>query len=154
FPIDRVRFLSIRDQIYQEVMHKGWDPDLKSFVQSYGSKSLDAANLIMPLVFFISPSDSRMLSTLRAINRPPREGGLVSDGLVFRYDTGSRVDGVAGGEGTFNLCTFWLVEALTRAGVHHPELLDEARLMFERMLGYANHLGLYAEQTGVSGEAL
>lgn len=154
FPADRVRLLATRDQIYEEVMHHGWDAELQTFVQAYGSKSLDASILIMPLVFFMSPSDPRMLATLRAINRPPREGGLVSDGLVFRYDTETSVDGLTGREGTFNLCTFWLVEALTRAGARDPALLDEARLVFERMLGYANHLGLYAEQTGPRGEAL
>jgi GH15 family glucan-1,4-alpha-glucosidase len=108
----------------------------------------------MPLVFFLSPTDPRMLQTLRAINRAPRDGGLVSDGLVFRYDAASGIDHVGGGEGTFNLCTFWLVEALTRAGREHPELVDEARLVFERMLGYANHLGLYSEETGPTGEAV
>jgi GH15 family glucan-1,4-alpha-glucosidase len=154
FPADRARLLSIRDEIYEEVMHRGWDAELQTFVQSYGSKSLDASVLIMPLVFFISPADSRMLATLRAINRSPRAGGLVSDSLVFRYDTDTSIDGLTGREGTFNLCTFWLVEALTRAGAHDPSLLDEARLVFERMLGYANHLGLYAEQTGPRGEAL
>jgi GH15 family glucan-1,4-alpha-glucosidase len=94
------------------------------------------------------------VKTLAALNRPPRDGGLVSDGLVFRYDTETSIAGVTGQEGTFNLCTFWLVEALTRAGRAHPAMLDDARLMFERMLGYANHLGLYAEETGPSGEAL
>jgi GH15 family glucan-1,4-alpha-glucosidase len=135
FPADRARLLSIRDEIYEEVMHRGWDAELQTFVQSYGSKSLDASVLIMPLVFFISPADSRMLATLRAINRSPRAGGLVSDSLVFRYDTDTSIDGLTGREGTFNLCTFWLVEALTRAGAHDPSLLDEARLVFERMLG-------------------
>src|SRR4030095_4964332 len=101
--------------------------------QAYGSKSLDASLLIMPLVFFISPSDSPMLATLRAINRPPRDGGVVSDRLRFRYDTETSVDGLTGREGTFNLCTFWLVEGLTRAGAHDPALLDDARLMFARM---------------------
>jgi len=104
---------------------------------------------LMPLVFFVSPADPRMLKTIDAINRPPTEGGLVSDGLVFRYDLRKSPDGVAGDEGTFNMCTFWLVEALTRAG-----RLDDARLLFEHMLGYANHLGLYAEQTGLQGQAL
>jgi GH15 family glucan-1,4-alpha-glucosidase len=90
-----------------------------------------------------------MLKTIEATLRAPRHGGLTSDGLVYRYDADKPPDGIAGGEGTFNMCTFWLVEALTRAG-----RLDEARLIFERMLGYANHLGLYGEQTGPSGEAL
>jgi GH15 family glucan-1,4-alpha-glucosidase len=123
-------------------------------VQSYNSDTLDASNLIMPLVFFVSPSDPRMLSTLNAIHRTPAEGGLVSDSLVYRYDTDAVLDGVVGREGTFNMCTFWLVEALIRAGRSEPRRLDEARLLFEHMLGYANHLGLYAEQTSLEGQAL
>jgi GH15 family glucan-1,4-alpha-glucosidase len=83
-----------------------------------------------------------------------REGGLVSDSLVYRYPPQTRIDGLSGEEGTFNMCSFWLVEALTRAGKVVPERLDQARLLFERMLGYANHLGLYSEQTGPQGEAL
>ena len=109
--------------------------------QSYGSESLDASNLIMPLVFFMAPTDPRMLKTLDAIRRPPDEGGLVSDSLVYRYNAARGTDGLPGDEGTFNMCTFWLVEALTRAGRTEPALLDEARLIFEHMLGYANHLG-------------
>ena len=108
----------------------------------------------MPLVFFMSPTDPRMLKTLDAINRSPAKGGLVSNSLVYRYNVSETADGLAGDEGTFNLCTFWLVEALTRAGRTDPARLEEARLVFEKMLGYANHLGLYAEQTGHSGEAL
>src|SRR3712207_2762725 len=123
--------------------------DLKrgAFIQSYETMALDAANLLMPLVFFLSPVDPRMLSTLDILRKPPAQGGLTSDGLVFRYDAEATSDGVSRErEGTFNLCTFWLVEAMTRASVTKPQLLDEARLIFERMLGYANHLGLYAEQ--------
>jgi GH15 family glucan-1,4-alpha-glucosidase len=115
---------------------------------------LDASLLVMPLVFFMAPTDPRMLSTIRAILKNPREGGLVSDGLVYRYPPQPRVDGLPGEEGTFNMCSFWLVEALTRAGQANPEMLDQARLLFERMLGYANHLGLYSEQTSSQGEAL
>ncbi len=73
---------------------------------------------------------------------------------MYRYDLAKTSDGLVGTEGTFNICTFWLVEALTRAGRTDPRRLKQARLMFERMLGYANHLGLYAEQTGPNGEAL
>jgi GH15 family glucan-1,4-alpha-glucosidase len=109
---------------------------------------------MMPLVFFLAPSDPRMLKTLDAINKPPDKGGLVSNSLVYRYNTTEMSDGLEGAEGTFNICTFWLVEALTRAGRVDRTRLDEARLIFERMLGYANHLGLYAEETGPSGEAL
>jgi GH15 family glucan-1,4-alpha-glucosidase len=154
FPADRTRWLAVRDAIFEEIMDKGFSPKRGAFIQAYGREALDAANLLMPLVFFLSPVDPRMLSTLKAMNRPPEHGGLVSDGLVFRYDTDVALDGIQGREGTFNLCSFWLVEALTRASVSRPEFLEEARLTFERMLGYANHVGLYAEQTGPSGEAL
>jgi GH15 family glucan-1,4-alpha-glucosidase len=154
FPADRDRWLKVRDQIYEEIMAKGWSPKRQAFVQHYGSESLDAANLIMPLVFFLSPSDPRMLKTLDAVNRPPEHGGLVSNSLVYRYDVEETADGLKGEEGTFNICTFWLVEALTRAGRSDRARLEEARLMFEQMLGYANHLTLYAEETGPSGEAL
>ncbi|MFB3074721.1 MAG: glycoside hydrolase family 15 protein [Candidatus Methylomirabilales bacterium] len=154
FPADRDRWLKIRDQIYEDIMAKGWSPKRQAFVQHYGSESLDAANLIMPLVFFLSPTDPRMLNTLDAINVPPEKGGLVSNSLVYRYNVEETADGLKGEEGTFNICTFWLVEALTRAGRSDRTRLEEARLMFEQMLGYANHLGLYAEETGPSGEAL
>jgi GH15 family glucan-1,4-alpha-glucosidase len=154
FPSDRERWISERDQIYEEVMAKGWNPARNAFTQSYGSDDLDASLLIMPLVFFMAPTDPRMLSTLDAILKSPHDGGLVSDGLVYRYPTQTRVDGLPGEEGTFNMCSFWLVEALTRAGRAVPEKLDQARLLFERMLGYSNHVGLYAEQTGAQGEAL
>jgi GH15 family glucan-1,4-alpha-glucosidase len=149
FPTERERWLKCRDQIYEDIMTRGWNPKRQAFVQHYGSEKLDASNLMMPLVFFLSPTDPRMLNTLNAINLPPENGGLVSDSLVFRYNAEETVDGLRGGEGTFNICTFWLVEALTRAG-----RVYQARLMFERMLGHANHLGLFAEETGPSGEAL
>ena len=98
----------------------------------------------MPLVKFIAPNDRRWLSTLDAISRE-----LVSDSLVYRYNIGASPDGLEGEEGTFSICTFWYVEALARAG-----RLDEARLVFEKMLTYANHLGLYSEEIGPTGEAL
>jgi GH15 family glucan-1,4-alpha-glucosidase len=135
-------------------MAKGWDAKRKAFVQAYGSDALDASSLLMPLVFFMAPNDPRMLSTVDAIRRPISAGGLGADGLVYRYDRASTTDGLAAREGTFNMCSFWLVEALTRAGRTDPARLDDARLLFEQMLGYANHLGLYGEQTGNSGEAL
>ena len=154
FPADRQRWLRIRDEIYETIMSKGWSRERQAFVQFFGSKSLDASNLIMPLVFFMSPTDPRMLKTLDAINRSPARGGLVSNSLVYRYNVEETADGLAGGEGTFNICTFWLVEALTRAGRKDRPRLESARLMFEQMLGYANHLGLYSEETGSAGEAL
>lgn len=154
FPADRTRWLKVRDAIYEEVMSKGWNPHRRAFVQSYGSDALDASSLLMPLVFFMAPNDPRMRSTVDAIRRPLTAGGLAADGLVRRYDVAAAPDGLQHREGTFNMCSFWLVEALTRAGRTDPARLDDARLLFEQMLGYANHLGLYAEQTGNSGEAL
>ena len=154
FPADHERWLECRDRIYEEIMAKGWNDQRAAFVQSYGSDALDASTLIMPLVFFVSPSDPRMLKTVDAINRSPAGGGLVSNSLVYRYNVTASPDGLGGGEGTFNICTFWLVEAMTRAGRFDGDRLARARLMFEKMLGYANHVGLYAEETGPSGEAL
>jgi GH15 family glucan-1,4-alpha-glucosidase len=153
-PSNRDRWIQERDRIYEEVMNHGWNEKRQAFTQSYGSDDLDASLLIMPLVFFMAPNDPRMLHTLDAILESPSHGGLVSDSLVYRYPPEPRIDGLPGEEGTFNMCSFWLVEALTRAGQTIPEKLDQARLLFERMLGYANHLGLYAEQTGPQGEAL
>jgi GH15 family glucan-1,4-alpha-glucosidase len=154
FPADHVRWLGVRDEIYMDVMKNGWCKDRKAFVQHYGSQALDASNLIMPLVFFMAPNDPRMLQTIKAICKDPVVGGLLSNSLVYRYNTKQYFDGLDGEEGTFNMCTFWLVEALTRAGRTDKAHLDQARLIFEKMLGYANHLGLYGEQTGSHGEAL
>jgi GH15 family glucan-1,4-alpha-glucosidase len=153
-PANREKWIDMRDRIYEEVMNRGWNAKRPAFTQSYGSEDLDASLLIMPLVFFMAPNDPRMLSTIAAILESPRQGGLLCDSLVYRYPPEPRIDGLPGEEGTFNMCSFWLVEALTRAGRTIPEKLDQARLLFERMLGYANHLGLYAEQTGSQGEAL
>jgi GH15 family glucan-1,4-alpha-glucosidase len=154
FPANREKWIGQRDAIYEEVMTRGWSEKRQAFTQYYGSEDLDASLLVMPLVFFMAPTDPRMLSTISAILKSPREGGLVSDGLVYRYPPQPRVDGLPGEEGTFNMCSFWLVEALTRAGQANPEMLDQARLLFERMLGYANHLELYSEQTSSQGAAL
>ena len=154
FPGDRGRWSTVRDDIYEDIMTRGWSQRRNAFVQSYGSDSLDASNLMMPLVFFLSPNDPRMTRTLDAILAPPEAGGLVADSLVYRYNVGETEDGLAGEEGTFNICTFWLVEALTRAGRHDPRYLRKARYMFEQILGYANHVGLYAEEIGIRGEAL
>jgi GH15 family glucan-1,4-alpha-glucosidase len=153
-PADRQRWLATRDQIYEQIFEEGWNEERGAFVQHYGSDSLDASNLIMPLVFFISPNDPRMLGTIDTTLRSPDEGGLVENNLVYRYNVYETDDGLEGEEGSFNMCTFWLVEALARAGKRDPARLRKARLMFEEMLGYANHLGLYAEETGPQGEAL
>jgi len=153
-PADRVKWIRERDRIYEEVMTQGWNEKRRAFTQFYGSEDLDASLLIMPLVFFMAPNDQGMIGTINAILKSPRDGGLLSDSLVYRYPPQPRIDGLPGEEGTFNMCSFWLVEALTRAGLAFSEKLDQARLLFERVLGYANHLGLYAEQTGPQGEAL
>ena len=153
FAAEREQWLKVRDKIYEDIMTKGWSEERQAFVQHYDSDSLDASSLMMPLVLFLAPNDPRMLKTLDAITRSPEAGGLVSNSLVYRYNSGAS-DGLSGGEGTFNICTLWLVEALTRSGRVAPARLDEARLMFEEMLSYANHLGLYAEETSASGEAL
>lgn len=154
FPCDAARWTRTRDHIYDDIMTKGWDPKQRSFVMSYGNPALDASALLMSLTMFMAPNDPRMLGTIDAIMQPPHANGLLTNSLLLRYDVADAPDGLSGQEGTFNLCTFWLVEALTRAGRYRPELLDRARLIFERMLGFANHVGLYSEQIGFRGEAL
>jgi GH15 family glucan-1,4-alpha-glucosidase len=131
-----------RDAIYRRIMDHGWSTALQAFVQHEDSDVLDAAVLMMPLAKLISPNDPQWLSTLDALI-----DSLVSDSLVYRYDPEASPDGLRGHEGTFSVCSFWYVEALTRAG-----RLEEARLAFEKMLTYANHLGLYAEQISRTGE--
>lgn len=133
-----------RDEIFNCIHNEFWNSDLKCFVQYKGSETVDAATLLMPLVRFIGPKDPRWLSTLKRI-----EEKLVSDSLVYRYRTDAAFDGLTGGEGTFSMCTFWYVECLAKSGQ-----LNKARLYFEKMLGYANHVGLYAEQLGLQGEHL
>ena len=154
FPAHWAKWFAARDEIYLDILKNGWSEKRQAFVQHYGSESLDASNLMMPLVFFMAPNDPRMLKTVDAIIKDPDQGGLLSNSLVYRYNLKEFSDGLAGGEGTFNMCTFWLVEALTRAGRTDRNRLDHARLVFEKMLGYANHLGLFAEETGFQGEAL
>ncbi len=154
FPADRDHWLRVRDQIYVEVMARGWSDKHQAFMQSYDSDTVDASSLMMPLIFFLAPNDPKMLHTIDAIMRSPDEGGLVVNNLVYRYNRLASPDGLPGEEGTFNACTFWLVDALTRAGRVNRSRLDEARLMFESMLGYSNHLGLFAEETSIAGEAL
>ena len=143
-PADVERWRAARDRIYAQVMEKGWNEERAAFVQHYGSDVLDASNLLMPLVGLIAPRDPMWLSTLDAIR-----GELVSDSLVYRYDPGASPDGLRGSEGTFSICTFWYVDALARSG-----RLEEARLTFEKMLTYGNHVGLYSEEIGPTGEQL
>ncbi len=145
YPAPTVRWLRVRNEIYSSVYKDFWNPKLNAFVQYKGADTLDAACLLLPMVKFISPSDPRWMSTLKAI-----EGALVEDSLVYRYLPGKAApDGLTGSEGTFSMCSFWYVECLARAND-----LRQARFIFEKALGYANHLGLYAEQLGPTGEHL
>jgi len=143
-PADLVPWLEARDAVYAQIMERGWNEKRRAFVQHYDTEFLDASLLLMPLVKFIAPTDPRWLSTLDAISEE-----LVSDSLVYRYNVGASPDGLVGDEGTFSMCSFWYVEALARAG-----RVDDARLVFEKMLTYANHLGLYSEEIGPTGEQL
>jgi GH15 family glucan-1,4-alpha-glucosidase len=143
-PAEAAAWTEARDAIFRQIHERGFDEDRGAFVQHYGTDVLDASLLLMPLVRFISPTDPRWLSTLDRITDE-----LVSDSLVYRYNVAAAPDGLEGEEGTFSICTFWWVEALARAGK-----LDRARLVLEKMFTYANHLGLYSEQIGPTGEAL
>jgi GH15 family glucan-1,4-alpha-glucosidase len=135
----------ISAQIYEQVMEGGWNEKHKSFVQYYGSNAVDASSLLMVLTKFTGPTDPRMLSTLERILKE-----LTNDSHVYRYNPKRAADdGLGSTEGTFSPCSFWLVETLARAG-----RLSEARLILEKMLTYSNHLGLYAEEIGPTGEAL
>src|SRR5207247_5979447 len=134
-PADIVRWRHARDAMYHQIHERGWNPERQAFVQYLESDVLDASVLLMPLVKFVSPTDPRWLSTLEAIERE-----LVSDSLVYRYNVAASPDGLAGDEGTFSICSFWYIEALARAG-----RVDQARLSVEKMLTYANHLGLRSE---------
>jgi GH15 family glucan-1,4-alpha-glucosidase len=143
-PANLARWISERDAVYEQIMDRGWNPKVGAFTQHYGTTVLDSALLKMPLQGFIAPDDPMWLSTLEAMDTE-----LVSDSLVYRYNPGASPDGLAGDEGTFSLCTFWYVDALARAG-----RLDDARLTFEKMHTYANHLGLYSEEISSTGEQL
>ncbi|MBV9817114.1 MAG: glycoside hydrolase family 15 protein [Solirubrobacterales bacterium] len=140
-PADVVGWSRVRDEIYSQIVEEGYDENRAAFVGRLDDGRLDAALLLMPMVKFCSPAEPRFRSTLAAI-----ESELVADTLVYRYDDAVS-DGVAGDEGTFSMCSFWYVEALTRVG-----RLQDARLALEKMFTYANHLGLYAEQISATGE--
>ena len=143
-PADLLRWRTERDAIYNQIFDKGWNPRIGGFTQFYGSEVLDSSLLMMPQQGLIAPKDPMWLSTLQAIDRE-----LVSDSLVYRYNPSASPDGLAGNEGTFSLCTFWYVDTLARAG-----RLNEATLTFEKMHTYANHLGLFSEEIGATGEQL
>lgn len=145
FPSAKDKWIKTRDEIYKEIFDNFWSDNFQAFTQSKENDYLDASCLLMPLVRFISPKDPRWLKTLDTVGRD-----LVSDSLIYRYDTReSPADGLSGNEGTFNMCSFWYIECLSRAG-----RLYEARFLFEKMLSYSNHLGLYSEQLGPQGEHL
>ncbi|MEU9804045.1 glycoside hydrolase family 15 protein [Streptomyces sp. NPDC051000] len=144
-PGDTDVWRTARDAIIEQVMERGWSESIGAYVQHYGGQDiLDASLLLMPRVGFVSPRDPSWLSTLDAMDRT-----LVSDSLVYRYDPAASPDGLRGSEGTFSLCTFLYVDALARAGRLRP-----ARYTFEKMHTYANHVGLFAEEVGPSGEQL
>ena len=145
FPTDGDIWRLTRNRIYNAIMQKGWNGQREAFTQYFGSEAVDASLLMMPLMLFVSPKDPRMLSTLQRIRED-----LVSDSLVSRYRIGEAAkDGLPGTEGSFSICSFWLVEAMARAG-----MAEEAQLLFEKMLSYANHLGLFSEEIGSKGELL
>jgi GH15 family glucan-1,4-alpha-glucosidase len=143
-PANVARWNAVRDQVYTQIMERGWNPKVGAFTQHYDTEVLDSSLLMMPLQGFIAPRDPMWLSTLRAMDRE-----LVSDSLVYRYNPAASPDGLRGDEGTFSLCTFWYVDALARSG-----RLEEARLVLEKMFTYANHLGLYSEEIGSTGQQL
>ncbi|MFI5827895.1 glycoside hydrolase family 15 protein [Streptomyces sp. NPDC051578] len=143
-PADLARWTSVRDLVMEQIMTRGWSRERRAFVQQYDSTVLDASLLMMPLVGFVPPKDPRWLSTLDAM-----EGELVSDSLVYRYDPMASPDGLRGSEGTFSFCSFLYVHALARAG-----RVEQARYAFDKMLTYANHVGLFAEEIGPTGEQL
>lgn len=145
FPAPVDRWLKIRDEIYRDIFKHFWNQDLGAFVQYRDAKVLDASALLLPLVKFVAARDPRWLSTLSAI-----EQALVDDSLVYRYRPEvAAPDGLTGEEGTFSMCSFWYVECVARSGD-----TEKARLLFEKMLGYANHLGLYGEELSRSGRHL
>ncbi|KWU46241.1 putative glycosyl hydrolase [Rhodotorula sp. JG-1b] len=149
-------WLKARDKLYDEIQTKGYNHEQQFFGQSYENNHvLDAAVLIMPLVFFMPPSDPRFQNTLKAIMRPRDRGGLWENSLVYRYDTKLVDDGTGGGEeGSFSMCTLWLVEALARAGQYNPAYLTKAIGILEDFIGYTNHVGLLSEEISKGGESL
>jgi GH15 family glucan-1,4-alpha-glucosidase len=134
-----------RDEIQNDIFTNFWSERLQSFVQAKGTEDVDASTLLMPMMRFISPVDPMWLSTMKTL-----EARLIEDTLVHRYEVEkTHVDGLPGGEGSFTTCSFWYVECLARAGE-----LEKAQLLFEKLLGYANHLGLYSEELGANGQHL
>ena len=144
FPAPLERWHKVRDEIYYDIFENFWDEDRGAFIQYKGSRAVDASSLLMPLVKFVSPNDPKWLSTLKVI-----EDELVEESLVYRYHSDDTDDGLRGKEGTFNICSFWYIECLARSGD-----VAKARLLFEKFLGYANHVGLFSEEIGPYGQQL
>jgi GH15 family glucan-1,4-alpha-glucosidase len=145
FPAEGDSWRRERNRIYRAIMKDGWSEKESAFTQAFGSDALDAATLMMPLMLFVSPSDPRMISTIERIQKE-----LAADSLVHRYAIGKAArDGLPGSEGFFSICSFWLVEAMARAG-----RVEAAQLLFEKLLSYANHLGLFSEEISGRGELL
>jgi GH15 family glucan-1,4-alpha-glucosidase len=134
------RYRALRDEIHADVCAKGYDSDRQTFTQSYGSRALDASLLLIPQVGFLPPTDDRVRGTLRAV-----QADLGADGMVRRYDTDEAADGVAGDEGAFLACSFWLADALVLDGQ-----LEAGRARFESLLGLCNDVGLLAEEYDVA----
>jgi GH15 family glucan-1,4-alpha-glucosidase len=135
-PGEAERWGRAREGIHEQVCREGFDPELNSFVQYYGSKKLDASLLMIPLVGFLPARDPRVVGTVEAIQR-----GLTRDGLVERYATSPELDGLSRGEGVFLLCSFWLADNLALQGRG-----DEAKELFERLLALRNDVGLLSEE--------
>ena len=144
FPYPEQEWKEVRDQIYKDIYENFWNEKLGAWEQYKGSDSVDASALLMPLVHFITPDEPRWIATLKVI-----EEKLSTDVLIYRYDNTEEQDGLSGEEGTFNMCSFWFIEALAK-----NKEIDKALEYFEKMTGYANHLGLFSEQIGKKGEHL
>jgi GH15 family glucan-1,4-alpha-glucosidase len=144
FPAPISEWRAVRDEIFGWVHREFWDEDKGAYVMVPGSSVIDAASLMMPFVKFIAPSDPRWHRHLRAL-----EHELVEDALVYRYRQRKIEDGLGGVDGSFTMCSFWYVENLARVG-----RVDDARLLFEKLASYGNHLGLYSEELGTAGEHL
>jgi len=143
-PANVGKWVAARDRLYEQIMERGWNPKVGAFTQHYGTEVVDSSLLMMPIEGLVTPQDPMWLSTLKVIDKQ-----LVSDSLVYRYNPGASPDGLHGDEGTFSLCTFLYVDALARSG-----RLDEAVLTFEKMQTYGNHLGLFSEEIGPTGDQL
>lgn len=145
YPYDFIKWQQVRNEIFKDIYNNYWNEKKQAFVQSKGSDNLDSSALLMPILNFISPQSERWKSTMEAIDKELR-----ADVLVYRYrEQHDEIDGLKGKEGTFTMCSFWFVECLALSGQ-----TERAKENFEKMLGYANHLGLYAEQLGMKGEHL